>query len=221
MSSNTFLDTGVVLGFCFLTDKHHYRCKQYLDSNDSSVFYSERVENEYEKKRDELSIRYADAVRDHTSDLRRSQFEDELTPVDIRNIREEVLDEENAASRFLNQYYQQKVQKYLFLDDLIQQLRQISRGIERHALKKKNELDSTTEIWLRVDTYDNLQDALSSIHGTDREICIDAHDLTQEIDGKTELATTNPNDFVKCGHKDMILRETGLSDVISLAVTSS
>lgn len=220
MVKEAFLDSGVVLGFCFLTDMHHQKCRAYIEENDYDISYSGRVENEFEKKRKELSIRYADAVRDHISSLQKSNYEGQLTPIDIREIREDVLDKDNEAHYFLKFYYQQKVQKYIEMEDLLDQLRSISRGIERHALKKKNELESKANVWMRFDSYPELQKALKSIHGEDREICIDAHDLALDTDGEMELATTNPNDFVRAGQRKLILENTALDDVVSLAVTS-
>jgi len=47
MPDASFLDTGVVLGFCFRDDAHHHRCRRYLDDHDFRLFVSDHVVSEY------------------------------------------------------------------------------------------------------------------------------------------------------------------------------
>ncbi|WP_363467811.1 hypothetical protein [Halogeometricum borinquense] len=222
MSDKSFLDTGVVLAFCYTTDKHHFKCREYIDSEDCSMFVSDNVEDEYENARYRLNEQHANAVLSHVSDLRNSKYEGEynIGPVKQKEIRDNVLCRGNEVYQFLSKFYTDYLPQFVTFDELESKLRNLARDIESVAVKRKSEIDEFVEIWSRKSDHPNVEKNLSSIHTEDREICIDAHDLAANSDGATEIATTNPNDFVRNGHKQLILENTELSDVVSLAVTT-
>lgn len=218
MAEQSFLDTGVVLAFAFTTDKHHKKCREYLESEECETLYvSPRVQEEYRYKEPQLTDKYSDAVFKHISDLKQSDYSGQLDPMDIKDIRERVLHSANEAYDFLYWFYRREVSKYLPMTQLLDRLRDIARSIDAHAVKRREELESMLEVWKRTEDYPDVDDTLSSIHEQDRLICIDAHSLALNRDGDTELATTNPNDFVRNGHRELILSSTELSKVTSLA----
>lgn len=220
MSGNSFLDSGVVLGYCFTPDKHHRKCSRHIETNNYDFYISEDVEDEYEKKKPHLTTRYSDAIFEHASELKKSGFTGQLDPIDIKTIRKDFLDSDNPAYNFLFWYYQKEAPKYIPADRLEEQLRGIARGIEQNAIQKKMKIDKIVNLWEREQEYPELEEILSEIHEEDRMICIDAHDLARYKENDTVLATANPSDFVRDGHREMIRAETEIHDVVSLAVTS-
>ena len=73
------------------------------------------------------------------------------------------------------------------------------------------------EVWERDEDYPDIDQNLTDIPWDDRRICLDAHDVATLTDYLIELATTNPTDLVDDGYRELILEETSLQDVISLA----
>jgi hypothetical protein len=118
---------------------------------------------------------------------------------------------------FLYEYYQNVVPKFILVNELQKRLRELARNIEENAVMRKMELDDRLQIWKRIHEYPSLDSVLDSIHEEDRGVCIDAHDLAVNQDGHTELATTDSKDFVRNGHRKMIIEATDLDDVVSLA----
>jgi predicted nucleic acid-binding protein len=205
----TFLDTGVILGYTYTTDKHHDNCANYIEEVDYLLYVSDTVWNEYFGRSPTLAEQHSNAIFNHISELEDSDFEGQLDPLDIKTIRERVLDPDNNAYNYLYWFYQSEVSKYIPMDQLKKQLRELARGIETNAIKRRKTLEAEIEeTWERDEKYEDLDDDLSSIPKDDREICIDAHDLAVEEGLVIELATTNPNDLVKNGHRSKILDNT-------------
>lgn len=220
MEEHAFLDTGVVLGFCFTVDTHHLKCKDYLQENGKQCYVTADVEEAYKRKKPYLTERYSKAILDHADHIKNSSaFEGQLDSLDIRDIREDLLSPRNDSYQFLYWFYKRKAPNYIQVTELCNQLREIARDIEGNALRRKETLDKLLERWCREEEYNLVADALSAIHEEDRDICLDAHDLACEQTGTVELATTDPKDFVKNGHKQLILEHTEIDDVISLAIS--
>ncbi len=220
MPENAFLDTGVVLAFCFQTDMHHVRCRNYLTDNGYDYFISDAVEEEYRAKEAVLVNRYSDAIFDHISRLKRSDYEGQLDSMDLSQIQRNFIDQSNPAYRFLTRYYANELPNFILVTELEDRLRSLAREIEELALFRKDEFDELVYHWERQGEYPDLEASLSAIHTSDRGMCVDAHDLAAHKTAGTELATTNPRDFVDEGHRDLILQHTALEDVVSLAVRS-
>ncbi|MCX2818040.1 hypothetical protein EGH25_01550 [Haladaptatus sp. F3-133] len=102
-------------------------------------------------------------------------------------------------------------------EEVLEELRNLSREIEKKAIERKSAVDSATVEWEKRDEYPELRSLLSVIHGSDRDICIMAHDLACHADGQTEFATTNPRDFVDDGRERLILENTEIDRVVDLA----
>ena len=120
------------------------------------------------------------------------------------------------ASEFLAEYYE-KQGSFVAKRDVLKDLRNISREIERAAVQRKRGIDSVTEMWTRRDEYPELRTLLSMIHSSDLEICLTAHDVACHTDDITEFATTNPTDFVDDGREELILEHTELDEIVDLA----
>ncbi|MDS0473497.1 hypothetical protein [Natrinema sp. 1APR25-10V2] len=217
MSDASFLDTGVVLGFCFRDDSHHHRCRQYLDNNGFALFVSDHVVSEYLNREPNLAEEIADGIFNHIDRLRDSEFEGQLDSMDTSRIRQDLIAGHNVAGTTLHSFYRDEVPNYIQFDDLIRRLRDLARDIEQNAIENREDLMDQAEVWERDEDYSEIDGELSEIPWDDRRICLDAHDVAEVTDYLTELATTNPTDLVDNGYRALILEETSLEDVVSLA----
>jgi len=216
MPDASFLDTGVVLGFCFRDDTHHYRCRQYLDDHSFELFVSNHVVSEYLNRQPSLAEEIANGIFEHISRLRDAGFEGQLDSMDTSQIRQNMIGH-NQAGTTLHTFYRDEIPNFIQLDDLIDRLRDLARDIEQTAIENREILIEQVEKWERDEEYNEIDDRLSEIPWDDRRICLDAHDVAVETGNQTELATTNPTDMVDEGYRERILEHTSLEDVVSLA----
>lgn len=219
MNQNAFLDTGVVIAFCFLLDRHHQNCEEYIrekQENDNDLYVSSEVEEEYSRKKSEVAEKLSEQVLEHRDFVSDFADDGELGPTDINEIQKSLQKWSKEASRFLMSYYNEKG-NFVNKKEVLKDLRDLSREIEKTAMERKQAVDSATDKWEKREEHSELRSLLSVIHGSDREICIVAHDLACHADGETEFATTNPNDFVDDGREELILEHTELDCVVDLA----
>jgi hypothetical protein len=217
MSDASFLDTGVVLGFCFRDDSHHHRCRQYLNEHDFELFVSDHVVSEYLNREPSLAQEIADGIFDHVARLHSSEFEGQLDSMDTSQIRQNLIAGDNKAGTTLHTFYSDEVPNFIQFGELTDRLRSLARDIEQNASENRESLMQTTEVWERDNDYPDVNDALSEVPWDDRRICLDAHDVAEVTDQMTELATTNPTDLVDNGYRELILEQTSLECVVSLA----
>jgi predicted nucleic acid-binding protein len=220
MAEASFLDTGVVLGFCFRDDDHHYRCKQYLEDHEFSIFISDHVEAEYLNRKPSLAEEVADGVFGHISDLKRSDYEGQLDSMDLAQIRQSMISSRNEAATTLRDFYQNELPNFVQVAEVTSRLRNLARDIEQLAEENQTWLLQRAEVWEREEEYEEIDDALAAIPWDDRRICLDAHDVVEQTDLETELATTNPQDLTEEGTRALVLAETSIDDIIDLAVRS-
>ena len=219
MSQNAFLDTGVVIAFCFLLDRHHRNCEDYLrerQDDGDNLYLSSEVEDEYSRKKSEIAEKLSGQVLEHRDFVGDSADDGQLGPLDINELQRNLSRWGKEASGFLVQYYEEKG-NFVSKEEILRELRDLSREIEKTAIERKQTVDSATEEWEKREEHPELHSLLSVIHGSDRHICIVAHDLACHADGETELATTNPNDFVDDGREELILEHTELDRIVDLA----
>lgn len=220
MPEASFLDTGVVLGFCFRDDTHHHRCRQYLEATDADLYISDHVESEYLNRQPDLAEEIAKGVFQHIDRLRDSEYEGQLDSMDTSQIRQELIAGGNPAGTTLHEFYREQVPNFIQVEDLGQRLRDLARDIEQLALENREWLLERTVIWSRDDDYPAVDEAISAVPWDDRRICLDAHDVVEETGMTTELATTNPTDLIDDGRRELILEETSLHQVVSVATRS-
>lgn len=220
MSEASFLDTGVILAFCFRDDTHHHLCREYLDDHDFALYVSENVVSEYLNRHPDLAQEIADAIFEHIARLRNSEFEGQLDSMDTSRIRQELIGGDNQAGTTLHAFYRDEVPKYIQFEILTERLRDLARDIEQNATQKKERLMKEAEVWNREDKYQDINEELSEIPWDDRRICLDAHDVAEVTGHVTELTTTNPKDLVDDGYRELIIKETSIQEVVSLASRS-
>lgn len=217
MPAASFLDTGVVLGFCFRDDTHHYRCREYLQEIDDALYISDHVEAEFLNREPDLAEEISNGILDHASRLKSSDYEGQLDSMDTSNVRQNLIAGDNPAGTTLHEFYREQLPNFILLEELDERLRDLARDIEQLAMENREWLLERTVMWSRDDEYSDIDEAISSIPWDDRRICLDAHDVVEETGMTTELATTNPKHLVDEGRRQLILEETSLDDVVSLA----
>jgi hypothetical protein len=217
MPDASFLDTGVVLGFCFRDDSHHHRCRQYLNDHDFELFVSDHVVSEFLNREPSLAQEIADGIFDHIDRLRDSEFEGQLDSMDTSRIRQDLISGRNAAGTTLHGFYRNDLPNFIHFGELTERLRNLARDIEQNAIENREDLMEQAEVWERNEEYAGIDEDLSAIPSDDRRICLDAHDVAEVTGYLTELATTNPTDLVDGGYRELILEQTSLEDVVSVA----
>lgn len=215
MARAGFLDTGVLIGYCLTVDLHHGPCKSYVTGRADLLFTSECVQDEYRSARRGATTRYSDAVRKHLSDVKRSDLDGELGPMDINRLKTGILNRRNDLHSVLVEFYDQ-VGPFIRYGALIERLEALERDIDTLAIQRKQELDSVLDIWEAKDEHPDVRDVLD-LHEPDLTICVDGHDLALHLADDTELATANPTDFVYEGQRKRILENTAYHDVVDLS----
>lgn len=215
MNVPSFLDKGVLLGFCFRTDPHHSRCRDYLES-DVKPHITEEIDESFERNRKRMTEDHTDAIRLHVKDLRESHHHGVLGEDDLENIRQNVLFKGNQLSEFLDRWYNSQVNSGITLSEVQDRLRYLARDIERRAYRRKEEFDTLVILWEREDEYPEVENKLPDMSVEDMFVCIDAHDLAVRKEADAELATTDKSDFIESGRKERILEATALEGIVNL-----
>lgn len=219
MSANSFLDKGIILGYCFFTDPHYKRCREYIHSGDTDYFATEQVEDIYPNAKKHMVRKHQQAILNHIRDIKRN-YSGSLTESKIQDIKESIDTYDNPSWRFLQDYYDGKEGETVY--NITEGLRDIQQEIEQTAEKRKSELYPMLQGWIRFAQHEDVQENLSGLKAEDEEdfwICIDAHDLAASIEGKTELATPNPADFGENGYQDEILEYTAIDSIRIVAIS--
>ena len=218
MAGASFLDTGVALGYCFTLDSHFTKCRNYIEKMEkAALYYGEYVESEYHGRKEGLNKELSQEVLEHRSQVMRSGFEGELDPMDLKKIHDEYLNRSWSAYNSLEHWYRKSLPNFIQKDELVSRLGNMAAQIEANAIQRKGELDGKSEKWSCDEAHDSVRAELEDLPPDDLEVCIEAHDLADTISVDTELATVNPTDFVDNGRRELILTETALADVISVA----
>lgn len=216
MADAGFLDKGVLLGFCFRSDPHHARCRDYLET-DVIPYITEEINEAFERNRKRMTQDHADAIRLHVKDLLHTRHEGPLGREDLQNIQENVLFEGNEVSEFLERWCRSQVDSGLTVSELQDRLRYLARDIERRAYQRKEEFDDLVTMWDREYDYPEVTNALSEMSAEDMYVCVDAHDLAVQLEDVTEPATTD-SDFIEGGREELILETTALTAIVELSV---
>lgn len=217
MVGSSFLDTGVVFGYCVPLDRHHSRCAGYVADADATRYLTETVEQEFQRMKRDRVQELSTAVLDHRRSVANADLDESLGPTDRHYVRNRVLDRNNEAAQFLYRFYDD-LDAFVNRDGLLRQLRELARDVESVMLQRKASLDETVQKWSKRDDHPAVESALSEVHRTDRRLCVEARDLACNTGGTTELATVNPRDFVDEGREELILEATALDAIRDLAV---
>jgi hypothetical protein len=221
MADNAFLDKGIILGYCFYTDTHHTRCREYIESTDAELYATKQVEDIFQKAKDHIVKKHRRAITDFARWIKQ-EYSGNLTSQDIAEVQNHIDREENPAWRYLLDYFEDKSGEEVY--PVTKNLRQIARDLEQLAEERNDEIQSKILGWMRIASYPELKDHLSSLFAKDEEdywIAVDAHDLGLNVDGVTELATNNPSDFDDAAVREEILTHTAIDEINLVFVSRS
>lgn len=221
MADNAFLDKGIILGYCFYTDPHHVRCRNYIEFTDTELYATKQVEDIFQKAKDHIIRKHRRAITDFIRWMKQ-EYSGTLTQEDITEIQDHIDRYENPAWRYLLDYFEDKSGEQLY--PVSKKLRQLVRDLEQLAAERNEELQPKIFGWIRFAEYSELRDDLSSLFEKDEEdywIAVDAHDLGLNIDGTTELATNNPSDFDDDTIREEILEYTAIDEINLIFVSRS
>lgn len=221
MACAAFLDKGIILGYCFYTDVHHERCREYIESTEADLHTTKQVEDIFENARERIVQTHRRAITGFIRWLTR-EYAGTLTEDDITAIQDHIDREENPAWRYLLDFFQDKAGNEVH--PIARALRELARDIEQLAEERNEELQPQILGWIRLETYPDLEESLSSLFEADTEdywIVVDAHDLARYVEGPTELATTNPSDFDDEGVREEILTNTAIDEIELVFVARS
>lgn len=222
MIENSFLDTGVILAYCFTLDKHFNKVKRYIQSNHSeySFYYSKTVEGEFAHRKIGLNRELSRQVLDHRKQVASSNYQGLLDQMDIREIRKKYLNRGSDVFNSLANWYD-NLPMTILKDELVDRLDKLAQQMEANAIQRKDNIDKMAEIWEPDEDvrklYSKTWGTLSDIPKDDRIICLEAHDLAHSTESPTEFATVNPKDFFDDGMEDAIRSETDISSIEPLA----
>lgn len=222
--SSAFLDNGVVLAYCVVVHRFHPECDEYIEGSDSDLYITQEINSIYENKKDEIIQDLSTSVLEHQADIKRGEFPEQFGPVDIRDAKR-MIHSNNSARRFLLNWYEEEVGQFITKYELTEKLRNLAGDIEQRAMDRKSDFDDHVEIWERDsnEDYPEVQADLRELREDKEEdmwVCIDAHDLAKNVDGQTILATTDLNDFIREGRREMILNATALDKIQPLGNVS-
>lgn len=223
MGRLSFLDKGILLGYCFTVDIHHRKCANYLDDDELEFFITEDIEEAFERNISRIVEDHRGEILDHVRQLKQSDFSGELGPMELKSIRTQQISKGRFPNgwRYLQDFYNQK--NLISVGELEFELREMARQIESKAKSRKNRFDGLITMWERETGYPEVESALEELRDDDAEdfwVCVDAHDLGARTDDETELATTNPRDFIRSGRRELIIENTEIDDVVEVAVVS-
>lgn len=221
MADTAFLDKGIILGWCFYTDTHHVRCRDYIESTDAELYATKQVEDIFQKAKNHIIKKHRRAITDFIRWVKR-EHSGILTSEDIAEIQSNINRSENPAWRYLLDYFEDKSGNEVY--PVSKNLRQIARDLEQLAEERNEELQPQILGWIRLAPYSELKNDLSSLYGKDEEdywIAVDAHDLGLNVDGTTELATNNPSDFDDDMVREEILAHTAIDEINLVFISRS
>lgn len=221
MADSAFLDKGIILGYCFHTDTHHVRCREYIESTDAELYATKQVEDIFQKAKHYIIKTHRRAITDFIRWVKR-EYSGTLTSENIAEIQGHIDSGENPAWRYLLDYFEDKSGEEVY--PVSKNLRQIARDLEQLAEERNEELQPKILGWIRFLRYPELKDDLSSLFEKDEEdywIAVDAHDLGLNVEGTTELATNNPSDFDDDIVREEILTHTAIDEINLVFVSRS
>lgn len=190
---NHFLDTCIIIGYCFFPDKWHYESRRYLDKYDGDSFYSSKTcEKEFESKHKKLINKFRRAILRHRKAVERSSLEGTLNSLDIRKISAEV---PSDIRRFMHEYYSKQIPPSITKDDLLSRLRHLARDVETQPLSLYRQLCESISFHRASLPDGNVKSFFTDcLHTNDLRILLDAHDLAYRR-SPLYLVTTNTRDF--------------------------
>lgn len=217
------LDTGVLIGITVAQDQHHERCLDYVVGSDGKNYATPTVWDEFKPKIKEVRNQLSEEIKQHRKDIIREFGKTVLNRTDLVKIREQFLEADTRAHRFLFEFYDDL--SSIELDELADKLSDMATEVFDDGAKESGGFESLVSGWSRgCDSYPEIREELLICEGDDPDVCIEAHHIAITVSDKTEIGTTNPRHFTEDkrdepeSRKENILRVTALVDVVDLSM---
>ena len=218
---NSFLDTSVVIGFCFYLDHHGVKCRRYVSDTilygGADGFKSTNVDREFNNKVDKKIPEIREELLQHRKKLLQSSVEGSLDALDLEDVKRDHIETDWEIELALKTWYDKEVDTGIGHDDLAERIRKLAKEIESRVNQRSSKLDENLTTISRTKSYSKIESKLTRIPSDDRAICLDAHHVAKNNGGQVELATTNPVHFVNNGREHLIKSETAISNIENLA----
>lgn len=220
------LDTGVLIGIVVSQDQHHSKCLDYVTDFEGDAYATPTVGQEFKKKLTEIRKTLRREILEHRKEVIRQVGNKRLGRTELVNIRENILDEDSNAHRFLFEFYSKLADDgQVGRQKLANKLSNMATEVNQDGAKEYGGFKSLVKGWSQgVSSYQNIRRNLLIHEGDDPDVCIEAHHVAVTLGEETELGTTNPKHFIRKhdsepeSREENILRETEISRVVDLSM---
>lgn len=221
------LDTGVLIGIAVEQDQHHQECIDYVANSDSDAYATPTVIYEFKDKLSDIRDELSREIRQHRKEVIKHTGKKRLNRTDLVKIRENILDTDFEAHRFLFEFYDKIADRgQIERNTLTNMLSNMATEVHNDGAREYGGFNSLISAWTRgIDSYAKVESQLLICEGDDPDVCIEAHHVAETVAKDTELGTTNPRHFIQKlddeseSRKDNILRVTSLVDVVDLSMS--
>lgn len=220
------LDTGVLIGVAVAQDQHHQACLDYVADSGDEPYITPTVGDEFEEKLEEIRDQLSREIKQHRSDIIKHVGQTTLDRTDLVKIRENILETDFEAHRFLYEFYEVIAEKGdISRGELTNMLSNMATEVYYDGAKEYGGVGSLISMWKRdIELDADVEKDLLICEGDDPIVCLEAHHIATTVQENTELGTTNPQHFIRqqCGEsesrKENILRVTALDDIVDLSM---
>jgi predicted nucleic acid-binding protein len=220
------LDTGVLIGILVAQDQHHDDCLDYVVDSNGDAYATPTVGQEFKTKIGDIRNTLSQEIKQHRRAVIRHIGKKTLDRTDLVQIRENLLETDFDAHRFLFKFYEKIADRgEIGRIQLTNMLSNIATEVYNDGAKEHGGFNSLVSGWSRgIDSYPGVESQLLICEGDDPDVCIEAHHVAETVTEDTELGTTNPKHFIRKqdgepeSRKDNILRVTSLIDVVDLSM---
>jgi hypothetical protein len=184
---NRFLDTCVIIGYCFPTHMFNHKCKEIEQIR--NIWISDNVLVEWRKKERTIVYDYHIAVLEHIEYIQLN-FNELISKNNKNNLLSSVSID---IQRFMEIFYD-KITFPISADDLCDELNDIVLGLRNAAKRNFNDLAQKWEVHSKKSEYPDKVKALEQYaHEEDVYILIDAHDLSLKLLPNSLIFLTTDN----------------------------
>lgn len=225
------LDTGVLIGIIVEQDQHHQDCIDYVDDSDSDAYTTPVVRDEFQKKIRDIQRKLTQQILKHRRNVLKHTQEGQLDRTDLVKIKENVLNTDSEAHRFLYDFYDVVADRVIERGpierrELANKLSNMSTEVGCDGAREYGGFDSLVScLEIAVDSYPTVESQLLICEGDDPDVCIEAHHVAETVSEDTELGTTNPRHFTRKhdnepeSRKENILHATSLVGIEDLSMS--
>ncbi|OUJ18869.1 PIN family nuclease [Methanonatronarchaeum thermophilum] len=174
-----FVDTNVIIGYCFAPDMHHIPAVDFVNSK-NELIASVNVIDEWDSVKKDVEEKKIDKISESREKIRKECLSEKIKNID------QIEDYfNNYVSDFLFEIINEKFDFPIKKMEILRYLRTLSHELESIPYIRYDEIQEKIEIHKREDEYPKEHEKLSEIgihsrnnKGGDREILLDCHDCS-------------------------------------------